>query len=95
MNLTSAFAGPKGPEEYRLEGQMLKGGLLDWFKQSLIQLVQDQWEVPGGYAPPAFGFVSVEAIQETSEIFVLADVEGWISQFISNGWTVTINGAGL
>ena len=27
--------------------------------------------------------------------FVLADVEGWISQFISNGWTVTINGAGL
>ena len=30
-----------------------------------------------------------------SEIFVLADVEGGISQFISNGWTVTINGAGL
>ena len=42
MNLTSAFARPKGQEEYRLEGQMLQGGLLDWFKWSLIQLVQNQ-----------------------------------------------------
>ena len=42
MNLTSAFARPKGQEEYRLEGQKLQGGLLDWFKRSLIQLVQNQ-----------------------------------------------------
>ena len=28
MNLTSAFARPKGQEEYRLEGQMLQGGSL-------------------------------------------------------------------
>ena len=76
MNLTSAFARPKGQEEYCLEGQMLQGGLLDWFKWSLIQLVLNQLEVPGGYAPPAFGSVSVETIQETSKIFVLADVEG-------------------
>ena len=88
MNLTSALARPKGQEENRLEGQMLRG-LLDWFKWSLSQLVQDQWEVPGGDAPPAFGSVSMETIQEMSEIFVLADVEGWISQFISNGWPVT------
>ena len=42
MNLTSAFARSKGQEEYRLEGQMLQGGLLDWSKWSLIQLVQNQ-----------------------------------------------------
>ena len=42
MNLNSAFARPKGLEEYRLEGQMLQGGLLEWFKWSLIQLVQNQ-----------------------------------------------------
>ena len=42
MNLTSAFARPKGQEEYRLEGQMLQGGLLNRFQQSLIQLVQNQ-----------------------------------------------------
>ena len=35
MNLTSAFAQPKGQEEYRLEDQMLQGGLLDWIKRSL------------------------------------------------------------
>ena len=40
MNLTSVFARPKG--QYCLEGQKLQGGLLDWFKRSLIQLVQDQ-----------------------------------------------------
>ena len=62
---------------------------------ALFSLCKNQSEVPRGYAPPAFGSVSVETIQETSEIFVLADVEGGISQFISNGWTVTINGAGL
>ena len=76
MNLTSAFARPKGREEYRFEGQMLQGGLLDWFKRSLIQLVQDQCEVPGGYAPPAFGSVSVETIQEVSEILSLLMLKG-------------------
>ena len=35
MNLTFALARPKGQEEYRLEGQMLQGGLLDWIKWSL------------------------------------------------------------
>ena len=35
MNLTFELARPKGQEEYRLEGQMLQGGLLDWIKRSL------------------------------------------------------------
>ena len=35
MNLTFALARPKGQEEYRLEGQMFQGGLLDWIKWSL------------------------------------------------------------
>ena len=48
-------------------------------------MVQNQGEVPGGDSPPAFGSVSVETIQETSQIFVLADINGRVSQFISNG----------
>ena len=39
-----------------------------------------QLEVPGGYATPAFGSVSVEAIQETSEIFILSNIAGPISR---------------
>ena len=35
MNLTFALARPKGQEEYRLESQMLQGGLLDWIKRTL------------------------------------------------------------
>ena len=35
MNLTFALARPKGQEEYRLEDQMLQGGLPDWIKRSL------------------------------------------------------------
>ena len=45
--------------------------------------------------PSGLGSVSVETIQETSEIFLLTDIDGRISQSISNGWPVTINGAGL
>ena len=78
MNLTSAFARPKGQEEYRLEDQMLQGkeasligsngALFSWCKTS--ERFQE------GMPHPAFGSVSVETIQETSEIVVLADVEG-------------------
>ena len=42
-------------------------------------------EVPGGDFPQAFESVSVETIQETSEIFIFADIYGRVSQFISNG----------
>ena len=71
VNLTSALARPKRQEENRLEGQMLQGGSLDWFKWSLSQLVH---EVPGGDS--LFGSVSVEAIQETSEILSLLMLKG-------------------
>ena len=75
MNLTSTLTRPKGQEENRLEGQMLQGGLFNWFKRGLCQLVQNQGEVPGGDSPPAFGSVSVETIQETSEILIFADIK--------------------
>ena len=41
--------------------------------------MQNQGEVP------AFGSVSVETIQEKCEIFVLADINGRVSQFIRDG----------
>ena len=95
MNLTSAFARTQGKEKNCLEGQMLQGGLPNWFKGSLCELVQNQRKVPGGDTPSALGSVSVETVQESGEIFIFADVEGRISQFISNGRPVAINGAGL
>ena len=33
----------------------------------------------------SFGSVSVETVQETSEIFIFADINRSVSQFISNG----------
>ena len=47
------------------------------------------------HTPPPFGSVSVETVQETSEIIVCADIDCRITQFISNGRPVSINGAGL
>ena len=49
---------------------MLQGGLLNWFKGSLCELVQNQRYVPGGDTPSALGSVSVETVQETGEIFI-------------------------
>ena len=62
---------------------------------NLVNWCKNQGEVPGGGSPPAFGSVSVEAIQETSEIFILTNIDGQIFQTISNGRPVTINGTGL
>ena len=53
---------------------MFQGGLADWLKRGLCQLVKNQGGVPGGDAPPTFGSVSVEAIQETGEVFIFADI---------------------
>ena len=63
MNLTSAFAPPKGQEEYRLEGQSFKeasligpnGALFSWCKTSerflegmtLLPLGLSLWNYPG------------------------------------------------
>ena len=76
MHPTSTLVRPQGQEENYLEGQMLQRGFFNWFKRSLCQLVQNQGEVPGGDFPPAFGSVSVEIIQEMSEIFIFADANG-------------------
>ena len=84
MYLTSTLARPQGQEEKCLEGQMLQGGLFNWFKMNLVSWCKNQGEIPGGDTLPAFGSVSVETIQETSEIFILTDIDGR-----------TINGAGL
>ena len=85
MYLTSTLARPKDQEENCLQGQMLQRGLFNWFQRSLCQLVQNQGEVPGGDPPPAFGSVSLETIQKASEIFIFADINERVSQFISNG----------
>ena len=74
---------------------MLQGGLFNGFKGSLCELVQHQRKVPGGDAPPTLGSVSLETIQETSEILIFTDIHGRISQFVCNGWSVTINGTWL
>ena len=50
----------------------------NWFKMNLVSWCKNQREVPGGGSPPAFGSVSVEAIQETSEIFILTNIDGQI-----------------
>ena len=55
------------------------------FKRTLCQLVQHQGEVPGGDTPLTLGSVSVEAVQEMSEILIFADINGGISQLVSNG----------
>ena len=60
MYLTSTLARPEGQEENCLEGQMLQGGLFNWFKMNLVSWCKNQGEVPGGDSPPAFGSVSVE-----------------------------------
>ena len=70
MYLTSTLARPQGQEENGIEGQMLQGGLFNWFKMTLVSWCKNQGEVPGGDSLPAFGSVSVETIQETSEIFI-------------------------
>ena len=95
MDLIFVFAQPYGQEENRFEGHVLQRGLFNWFRWSLCQLVQQQGEVPGGDSPPSLWSVSVETIQEASEIFIFANINEWVSLFISNGWPVTINGTGL
>ena len=65
MYFTSTLARPQGQEENCLEGQMLQGGLFNWFKMNLVSWCKkNKGEVPGGDSLPAFGSVSVETIQE-------------------------------
>ena len=94
MYLTSMLARTQGQEETALKVKCFKEAF-NWFKKNLVSWCKNQGEVPGGGSPPAFGSVSVEVIQETSEIFILTNIDGQILQTISNGWPVTINGTGL
>ena len=84
MDLTPAFTRTQDHQKNSLEGQVFQGGLLQGFKWSLCQLVQHQREVPGGDAPPALRSVSMETIQETSEVLIFADIYSGIAQFVSN-----------
>ena len=84
MYLTSTLARTQGQEETALKVRCFKEAY-NWFKMNLVNWCKNQGEVPGGGSPPAFGSVSVEAIQETSEIFILTNIDGQISQTISNG----------
>ena len=52
----------------------------NWLKMNLVSWCKNQGEVPGRGFPQAFGSVSVEAIQETSEIFILTKIDGQISR---------------
>ena len=80
MYLTSTLARTQGQEENCLEGQMLQGGL-NWFKMNLVSWCKKTRErFQEGGSPPAFGSVSVEAIQEMSEIFILTNIDGQISR---------------
>ena len=74
---------------------MFQGGLFQGIKGSLCELMYNQWKVPGGDAPPALRSVSMETIQETSEVLIFADINGGIAQFVSNGGSVAINSAWL
>ena len=84
MYLTSTFARTQGQEETALKVKCFKEAF-NWFKINLVSWCKNQEEAPGGDSPMAFGSVSVEAIQEMSEIFILTDIDGQIFQTISNG----------
>ena len=79
--LTSTLARPQEQEENCLEGQML----FNWFKMNLCQLVQKPGRGSRGGIPSGLWVCLSETIQETSEIFILTDIDRRISQFISNG----------
>ena len=57
--------------------------------------MKHQGKVPRRDAPPTLVSVSLETIQEMSEIFIFADTDGRISQFVCNGRSVSINGTWL
>ena len=82
--LTSTLARTQGQEETALKVKCFKEAF-NWFKKNLVSWCKNQGEVPGGGSPPAFGSVSVEGIQETSEIFILTNIDGQILQTISTG----------
>ena len=76
MNLTSVFARPKGQEEYRLEGQCFKEASLIGSNGALFSWCKTSERFQEGTPLLTLGLSLWKTVQETSEIFVLADVEG-------------------
>ena len=70
---------PRAKRETALKVKCFKEALIG-SKWTLSAGAKNQGEVPGGGSPPAFGSVSVETIQETSEIFILTNIDGQISR---------------
>ena len=82
--LASWFLDRKLSEGYLFLGGSVLGRPLLRVQGSLGQLVQNLGKVPAGDAPPTLGSVSVETIQETGEILIFADINGEVSQLVSN-----------
>ena len=76
MDLTPVFAQTQGQKEYSLENQVLQRGLFNGFKWSLCQLVQHLGEIPRGDAPLTLRSVSMETIDEPSEILIFPNIYG-------------------
>ena len=76
---------PKAKRKTILKVKCLFKGL----KGSLCDLVLHQGNIPGGDAPPTFGSVSLETIQEMGEILTFADINGQISQCMGGALKTT------
>ena len=59
-----------------LEGKVLQGCLFKGFKGSLCELVKYQRKIPRGDASATLRSVSMEPLQEMSEMFFLAVTDG-------------------
>ena len=57
--------------------------------------MKDQRKVPGRDALMPFGSVPVEAIEQSVEVPILADIYSKVSYLVSNGRSVGICSAGL
>ena len=76
MDLTHAFARTQGQEENSLEGQSFQKEAFSLVRMEPLSAGVASGRSSGGDTPPPFGSVSVETIQETSEILIFADVNG-------------------
>ena len=74
---------------------MFERGLSQGFKGGLSQLVEHQREVPRGHTLSSFRLISVKAVQKTSEVFILANVQFKIAYHVSNGRSIAFNSTGL
>ena len=74
---------------------MFQRGLSEGLKRGFVKLMQHQGEVPEGNSPPPLRSISMKTVQQASQVFILADIQGGIAQFVCNGRPVTIDGTRL